>query len=223
MRNEWIRARLKELEARGKNQKGLAEALDLPSPRISEMISGKREIAGKEVRPLADYLELPEPLVLSHITGASARNERISAVPIIGFVQAGAWREALELPQEEWRLVPVAANGRYEQIRRYGLEVRGPSMNEVYPEGAVIICVKLIDLGREPRHGERVVVQRRSDLGFEATVKEFRQDPDGTFWLWPRSTDPNFQQPWRLPKPDEYDDNEDIRLVALVIGSYRPE
>lgn len=96
-------------------------------------------------------------------------------------------------------------------------------MNEIYPEGSVVICVKIHDLGRDPLPPERVVCQRRSEMGFEATVKELRRDALGEFWLWPRSNDPNFQQPWKLPKPNEHDHNDDIQIVALVVGMYRPE
>lgn len=97
-------------------------------------------------------------------------------------------------------------------------------MNELYPHGSTIVCVSLMDLGRDPIPGERVVCHRRSAVGLEATVKELRQDTKGDYWLWPRSTDPAFQQPWRLPRPDDHAaDNEDVRIAALVIGSYRPE
>lgn len=95
-------------------------------------------------------------------------------------------------------------------------------MNELYPPGSVVVCVKYIDLGRDPEHEERVIVQRGVGGEFEATIKEIRQHPDGTWWLWPRSTDPNFQQPWQLTH-DGDDWNDNLRVVAKVVGSYRPE
>jgi len=97
-------------------------------------------------------------------------------------------------------------------------------MNEVYPEGSIVVCVNLKDLGREPRPGERVIVERHGASGLvEITVKELRRDESGDYWLWPRSTHPAFQQPWKWPQPQDEHSGEDIQVIALVIGSYRPE
>ncbi len=94
-------------------------------------------------------------------------------------------------------------------------------MNEVYPEGSVVICVKLIDINRQAQNGDHVVVIRRSKHGFEATLKELRQNAAGEAWLWPRSTDPNFQQPWKLGEGSD-GSGQEIEVMALVIGSYVP-
>jgi hypothetical protein len=147
----------------------------------------------------------------------------LDSIMVVGAVQAGVWREALEWPESDWYPAPVAADRRFLAVPQFGLVVRGPSMNELYPDGSVVVCVKLIDLGRDPRPFERVVVQRRADDGYEATVKELRIDDRGGAWLWPRSTDPNFQQPWRVPDAPDGHESEDITVVALVIGSYRME
>ena len=57
---------------------------------------------------------------------------------------------------------------------RFALKVVGPSMDLMYPDGTIILCVRYADLGRLPESGERVVCQRRDDQGLvEATVKEF--------------------------------------------------
>jgi len=144
-------------------------------------------------------------------------------IHVVGAVQAGVWREALEWPEADWYPAPVATDRRFSRFPQFGLEVRGPSMNELYPDGSVVVCVKLIDIGRDPKPFDRVIVQRRAGDGYEATVKELRIDADNNAWLWPRSTDPNFQQPWRVPASDADHDGEDITVVALVIGSYRPE
>ena len=187
------------------------------------MISGERQFAANEVNPLADYLELPPTEVLDLI-GGGLRSTTLRWVSVVGDVQAGAWREALEWEKSRWYPAPVAAVRRFAHLPQFGLEVVGPSMNELWPDGSIVICVKLIDLGRDATPGEKVVVLRRQGNGqIEATLKELRQDPQGAFWLWPRSKDPNFQQPWCLARPDAHDDNDDLRIVALVVGSYKNE
>ena len=163
-------------------------------------------------------------------------------VNVLGKVRAGEWVEALEWPQTDWYAIDSPMDERFNGVRRFALEVHGPSMNQVYAEGDIIICVRYSDIGREPRSKERVVVQRLNGQGMiEATVKEFVTDDDGAVWLWPRSSHPEFQQPFLLKQRADaeglqesqapfqsaqgyrevYADEFDI--IALVIGSYRRE
>ena len=52
----------------------------------------------------------------------------------------------------------------------------------------------------------------------ETTVKEYAIGADGAVWLLPRSSRPEFQTPVRLATHDD----EEVRICAVVIGSYRP-
>lgn len=54
----WIKALIRDLRCKGKNQNGLAEMLGLPQPRISEIIHGKRQVQVTELLPMAAYLEV---------------------------------------------------------------------------------------------------------------------------------------------------------------------
>lgn len=142
-------------------------------------------------------------------------------IDVIGAVQAGAWVVALERDREAWYGVRVPLDPRYAGFKQFGLEVAGDSMNEIFPHGTVVACVSLIDLGRDPLPGEKVVCLRRGpDDQFEATIKELRVLPDGSWWLWPRSTNPDFQTPWQLKAPGDGDQNDDIILTALVVGGW---
>jgi len=163
-------------------------------------------------------------------------------VNVIGKVRAGEWVEALEWPQNDWYAIDSPMDERFNGVRRFALEVHGPSMNQVYAEGDIIICVRYADIGREPRSTERVVVQRINSQGMiEATVKEFVSDDNGAIWLWPRSSHPEFQQPFLLKERRDQDglqENQtsyetpqgfrevyadEFEIIALVIGSYRRE
>jgi transcriptional regulator with XRE-family HTH domain len=141
----------------------------------------------------------------------------LGTLMVRGFVQAGVWREALEWPADEWKAVPVqATSSRYPGVPLFGLEVRGNSMNEIFPEGTVLGCINLIHhpadvTPSKPGRPTYVVVERINDHGeVEATVKELHLDDQGVVWLVPRSTDPNHKAWIRA------DENGHLRIVALV-------
>jgi hypothetical protein len=146
------------------------------------------------------------------------------AVRVITRVQAGVWRESPELPGDERYDVFVPVDPAYANLQLVGAEVLGRSMDLVYPEGTVLICVNTVDLGDGwmPISGDRVVARRVNREGmYETTVKEFILDEQSRAWLVPRSSDPSLQAvPAELPLDA---DDEPIRIVGLVIGSYRPE
>lgn len=235
MRSDWLKQRLKEL---GKTQAGLGELLNLPSSRVAEIATGKRRIQSDELPVVARYVEWPISKVLGMISDPSGftpnvedSSEPLRPVTVIGEVEAGVFKDTLEYEPEDQFEIFIPVDQRYARMPRSGLKVRGPSMNQVYPEGSILVIVPVIHLGDgyEPRSGQRVVVQRTNDVGrMEATVKELQIDGDNKAWLWPRSTHPEFQQPWRVPEQwdgngdfDEHSDN--LRITALVIGSYKPE
>jgi phage repressor protein C with HTH and peptisase S24 domain len=63
-RNEWIAARLRELN---RSQKDLARALGVEPPRITEILRGDRRVQPAEWQPLANFLELPVPQVAAYL------------------------------------------------------------------------------------------------------------------------------------------------------------
>lgn len=190
---------------------------------------------------LANALGVPPAYFLDAAAGDVKVNQQHPMAPILatiyvkGAVQAGAWQEALEWPASEWQAVYAPSDERYKNVEKFGLVVRGNSMNKRYPEGSIVIAVKLSDLGREPNPGERVVVLRRmaNCSEMEATVKRYEIDEEGRHILWPESYDPKYQTPIML---DEYVNNlsayqkdadhancADIEVCGIIIGSYRPE
>lgn len=135
-------------------------------------------------------------------------------------VQAGVWKEAWLLEQDEWEVFSGRADLKAPMKDRFGLRVVGESMNEVYPHGSIVECVQYWQDYQIPS-GKRVVVQRtRMDGTFETTVKELIRN-DGVEWLRPRSTNPAFL-PFRGDQPDESDIVK-VEIIAVVVGSYRPE
>ncbi len=218
-KRHWLEDRLDELP--GKNQAGLARALGTTESRISELKSGNWKIPTNKARIAAKYLELEVNSILSLIEGVDTE-EPLQAVYVVGEVRAGAFHEAIEWDHSQWSSAPVTYDPRYPRCRQFGLRVSGPSMNQEYPEGSTVVCVSLLELPEDLKHEDHVIVHRRGPDGLvEATVKELRKDSAGRFWLWPRSYHPEHQQPWPAPDPVDGGDNDDLRITAKVIGSYK--
>ena len=138
---------------------------------------------------------------------------------VVGEVQAGVWREAMEESPDVRHYMETPEDQRYPGVRRFALRVKGPSMGDVFPDGSIIICVKLMDIGRQPLDGEYVIVQRvRRDGLTEATVKQYVLK-DGQVYFWPRSQHPDYQQPLKLTPDGE---NEEILITAIAIRVDRP-
>jgi SOS-response transcriptional repressor LexA len=225
-RQQWIEDRLR---ARKQRKGDLARYLGINNSRITEMIKGERRISAGEAERLGQFFGLAADAVLALIAGRPIATPSISleAVAVLGYVKAGCFQDAQEMEGGPLYHVTVPVDERFARMNRFALEIRGDSMDELYPHGTLIVCVPLAELERWPVDGERVVVRRRNDQGdVEATVKQMRL-ADGRAWLVPRSSNPAHQA-LELPVPDfddpwRHDTQAEIEIVALVIGSYRPE
>lgn len=218
MTNDWIERRLAAI---GKNKIGLAAALGVQPARVTEILKGTRAVHIKELPALARFLEMDGGALVLALTGEQMPVAQLAEHQIVvrGAVQAGHWVEAAEWHADDQYSVPIPDDPRFPGIQRFGLLVRGPSMNRVYPEGTILVCVHRNEWKKVPTPGQRVIVQRRKRDGLvEATVKELREDT-GKLWLWPNSTHPEHQAP--IPLDDG--DTDSVEIIAVVIGSYRAE
>lgn len=222
MDRQWIKHRLKEL---GKTQAGLADHLDLPRSRVSEMISGVRTLQVGEVTKVAEYLEWPPTRVLELECRLDLPQPVGSTIKVVGSVEAGIFKPAIEMPLDQQELIQIYELPGFERMPKFGLKVQGRSMDLVYKPGTILICVRLAEGMIELRPGMKVIACRRDDAGdIEATVKELVQEEDGSLWLWPRSSDPAYQQPWRLEVNHEHEGSDDkLWIEAVVIGSQQSE
>jgi repressor LexA len=153
-------------------------------------------------------------------------------VPLVGFVQAGYWTAAYELPPEDHEFYSPPPLNAPRGAKIFALQVRGESMNKIYPDSSILFIASYPDLGLLPNTGDKLVCLRRSPTtdDFEATAKQYELGPDGQHVLWPRSNDPDHQQPIVLPNGlplAEWGDipagSADTLILGKVIGSFRPE
>lgn len=136
-------------------------------------------------------------------------------IPVAGEVAAGLWRETFAIEAHEIdEYVTIDVKG-YERSRLYALKIVGPSMNLVYPDGRYVVVAPAAEAG--VRIGDYVVVERyKADL-VEVTVKELARER-GQLVLYPRSSDPRFQEPIRLKASE--DDQTAPRIIGVVVADY---
>ncbi|PLR61497.1 peptidase S24 [Pseudomonas sp. QC2] len=135
--------------------------------------------------------------------------ERFGKVPLISWVQAGAWCEAIAnfepYHADTWLSCPVAISS-----SGYALEVRGDSMTNPgpgrsYPAG----CIIFVDPEADTNAGDRVIA--RVPRTNEATFKVLVEDA-GRIFLRPIN-----------PQYPIIDITEETHICGKVVGSFIPE
>jgi len=207
--------RLKILrEARDMSMADLAGRLgpDVSPATVDKHEKGKRRLSLEWLQRYAEALGVHAAEIMDDPT-----NE---IVWVRGIAQAGAFSEAVEWDRDRWYPLLVNVDEVWSQFEKFGVETHGPSMNLVYPQGTVCICVSMIETELEPEVGKRYLVQRIDSAGnHETTIKELQVDDQGRPWLVPRSSDPAFQQ----PIPIDGDEGDTVQIVARVVASFRRE
>lgn len=217
MKLVWLEKRLKALD---KSKTALAEAVGIPPPRVTEIIKGTRQVSVPELVPMAEFLRMPVgDLILALTKKGGEIESKQPLLEVRGRVQAGVWSEAFEWQKNERYQVPMPIPKRFRDLPSFGLVVGGDSMDEIYPEGAVLLCIPIESYPDPLKTGMRVIVQRtRKNGDVEATVKEYARDGE-RIWLMSRSRNPAHRAPIYLDGPD----TEKTEVLAVVAGYYKEE
>lgn len=200
---------------RGLSQAALAEIVGVEQPTVQRWESGKRLPDLDSLYRLATALGVTPGALLE---GGAV----VSVGPTLwikGEVAAGVWRVAAEWPADDWQTFTGRPDVTAKIEHRFGLIVRGDSMDLLYPHGTIVECVSVF--GRVAlAPGKRVVIVRKNERQeYEATVKELVEQ-DGAMWAVPRSTNPA-HRPINLSEQEP--DVVETRIVAVVVASIRPE
>lgn len=209
---ETIAERLKHArDAKGWSQEQLAKAAGVSQGTIGNIESGLRK-SPRELLALAACLEVP-PEWLKWGTGkptagnTSPGPDMRGMVPLVSYVQAGAWDGAVDSMQpgdaDHWLQCPRAHSA-----STYALRVRGESMTALhgrsYPEG----CVIFVDPAQKaPPNGARIIA--KCEGSDEVTFKVFKSE-DSRVWL----------QPLNPMYPAIHDR---FRVLGTVIGKWEDE
>lgn len=158
------------------------------------------------------------------LEGEGLPDDRVTivAIPTKGEVAAGRWLDLDGVVDEnDFEQHPVAADPRYPIDAQFGLIVLGTSINRIAQAGDVLHCVDIGISGIQPVDNKLVIVERRrAQLGQkEVTAKRITRQGN-TIRLLPDSTDPRWT-PIEYDSTDQTED-EEIVIVAVVIGVYRP-
>lgn len=176
------------------NQQAVADALGIT---VAELMG--LQTSAKVVRisgPAADAVEAMASM---------------GAVPLISWVQAGAWSDVSDpfLPgqADEWLPCPVAHGPHTYAVRVRGESMFNPAGRPSYADGDIIF----VDPSREAKHGDRVIV--RLDDHAEATFKQLLIE-DGRKLL--KALNPEWA-PRYIPI------NGNATITGVVIGKWVPE
>lgn len=207
----------------------LAERLGVSQATISRWEKGQQEPDRQQIDRLVKVI--PEIQGEFEFYGGWNRQTPFAPVSVTSAAEAGVWLQNPYWPDSDQYVVTVPANNlRREGI--FGVEVRGPSANLLFPPGSILICQNLKNYDRALKPGAKVIVHTVNSAGLtEVTVKQFDRDPEhpDIRWLWPRSTHPEFQSPVRIAdigpeeslQPDGPGDL--VFLRAIVLWSIRVE
>lgn len=224
---DWIREGLKRP---GKTQVGIANALGIAHPQITQMLKGKRRIKVDEISKIAAYLELPTPSMAEPV-----ELERVPFDENNGNGYHDAWKPSMPggLPQldaragagdgalgtivnietaggtsghlvtQEW-VVPRSALG-VNPARVFALPVDGTSMEPGLNTGDIVF----VEPAESVVAGEIYVI----DDGDGPMVKRLRIDRnEEPPRLWITSDNPAVPDFWRPIGS--------VRVIGQVIGKY---
>jgi transcriptional regulator with XRE-family HTH domain len=224
--NRTILARIHEaLERKGMSARAASLKAGLGADAIRNL---ERDEA---ILPRIDTLERLAP-VLGYdpavLAWGAARNTRRKAnapksVAVIGEVAAGLWHDTEGRDEREYPQHPISFDERYPPEAQYGLVVTGTSINRVAAPGEILHCVDVAIAGLSPSEDDLVIIERRrAQAGQkEVTAKRFHRGRNGKIELRPDSTDKRWSEPVVFD-PRQAPDGEEVAVIALVIGIYKP-
>lgn len=153
------------------------------------------------------------------------RRERqlADAIPITGEVAAGQWLDLdVEMDPRDFEQFPIAADPAYPLDAQYGLIVRGNSMNRVFSSGEVLHCLDVWKAPIEAEEDDIVIVERIRAQASQREVTAKRITKRGKLIvLSPDSTEVKWK-PIEFNPKDGHDGDEEVRVVAVVLATYRP-
>lgn len=166
---------------KGVTQAKAAEALGITQGAVNHYLNGINALNAKTASDFAKFLNANvrdfSPRLADEIENLSAANtspgpDVYNEVPLISWVQAGHWSEAVDLlqPGEGERIATTYRPRRH----TYALRVNGDSMEPEFTEGDIII----VEPDETPRHGSYVVIRQN---GSEATFKKLIIDGGKTY------------------------------------------
>lgn len=226
---ERIKARLKELDVSA-NFVSMKAGLD--RSLLGKYLNGKvAELRESNLRAVAKVLQLEPSALRSDAEVVSFTKHSPSQltdlsntldVPIVGIVEAGAFRPVDWFEDIELGVIVNGYDPNFPRIRQFGFKAHGDSMNLAgIADGDEIVCIDPWEAGVEIGDEDLVVVENRLDGGHtrELTVKELAVFDD-RYELRPRSTNPR-HKPIVLSRNTDLSEDREVRVVGIVTSIVR--
>ena len=156
--------------AKGLTLDQVATHVGVSKATISKIENGKQGLSVELIDRLAVALDVPVMQIYTDADRNGVESTDVKGtVPLISWVQAGAWNEAIDnlQPGQGER---VATTYKAKE-RTYALRVRNDSMEPKFPEG----CTIIVEPDDDPTPGKYVIVRQN---GNEATFKQLMRDGD---------------------------------------------
>lgn len=224
----WKENLKKVIEERGTNNRAVSLRVGSNDSLVRDIITGRTKSTTIEtLEKLANELGTSASALLSGDTNSHDPVNR--RYKVIGDVQAGLWSEALELPYDDQETVVFPTGLHPDADQFHVLRARGDSMERAgISDGTYLVCLDRQKFLPSPETGDIVIAQRTDGHGhYECTVKELEIRPDGSHWLWPRSDNPEHQQPIKIPPADQWPDSLDQCsseefFVSAIVMTWMP-
>jgi len=198
-------------ESLGLNQAELAKKLDVKQASVSRW---ETERGGLDAENTAKLAKLAGTTVEELLYGNLGRPK--NEIMVIGAVAAGNWVETIEWDESEQYSTGITLPPKISVLPLQGFEVRGPSMNLIYPDGTVVYVAPIHSLPGAPKSGQIVLVMRQDHHGLtECTLKEYVVDGDGKKWLRPRSDSLEHQTPINYTGGDV----ASVKITGVVVAA----
>ncbi|MEK7752764.1 MAG: XRE family transcriptional regulator [Acidobacteriota bacterium] len=145
------------------------------------------------------------------------------AIPVTGEVAAGQWLDTdVEVDSRDFDQFPIAAHPDFPFESQYGLIVKGTSMNKILAPGVVLHCVDIVKAEIDPLDDDIVIVQRMRHQGNQREITAKQINRRGKMIVLSPSSTESKWKPISFNPDDGHDGDEEVRVVALVIGRYTP-
>lgn len=205
------------IEKKGVSKKAIAERYGVKPPSVQDWIK-RGTISKDKLFDLIDYfsdvcenshwgIADNSAFKKSTLSNTSPAPDIKGMVPLISWVQAGSWHEAIDC-EEHHDDVPYLPCPRNHGICSYALRVRGDSMTapygKTYPEG----CIIFVDPHTlNPSSGDRIIAKIVGEA--EVTFKVFMQEGE-KIWLKPLN-------------PQHPIITDEFRVIGKVIGKWEDD
>lgn len=210
------------LDAGYENARAAAEALGVNYTTYGQHENGTRSFPSGTAERYARKFKVSLEWLLTgrgsplngSLTMPQGKPGKLSLVPVLGFVNAGAWADIAEQRSSTMgEYVPSASD--YPSEWQFAYIVDGPSLNRVASPGDRLICLDLIKSQVAIQDNDLVIVERSRYGGemVQRSAKRVRQTIRG-HELWPESDHPDHQQP--IPF-DGNEESDEVRVTAKVL------